>query len=593
MPDKKTGEAAQTLSFASNRVDSVERVHVGGKTYLVAPVSMLVPGVLNGELVPAEEASAFVSSWDGRPVTMGHPKDGEGQAISANDPDVLLQYQVGQVFAAYFDDALRAEMWVDVDRAMVVEGGYSLLQRLSSSSGTEVSTAYWRTLDETPGSLLGVPYTGVARDLRPDHLAVLLDESGACSWEDGCGFPRVNVGQEETGNTGIMVAFYLPDDLAESLHIPAGNATSILHLTLAYLGDIADPHYANLDRAGLSSLLRDFADNQRPLSGTLGGVGRFNAQDDEGRFPTVTFFDCADLPEMRQSLVGWLASDGYPIARNHGYIPHVTLGYDEIGSPLPHIAEIDMVIDVLTLVVGDDREYFPVGGEVDENAPVGQPRLHKRGGEVRRRTVLERARGAILSRMSLPVSENPPTGADGTPQVNDGEKTMMTICEKVAAVQARYKLSDNADLSGLDEAALDALLLVEEKQEPKANEETDGEDEDPDTPPVENTVVLPENMVALLVAIEDLGGVDAFVSHVQRMKTTEEGEKTAVISRLSANEQCALSADQLSAMPLDTLLALDASFRPTAYLGAAGAQPVSGEIELYEAPDIHAPTAKE
>lgn len=170
---------------------------------------------------------------------------------------------------------------------------------------------------------------------------------------------------------------------------------------------------------------------------------------------------------------------------------------------------------------------------------------------------------------------------------------MMTICEKVAAVQARYKLSDNADLSGLDEAVLDALLLVEEEQEPEANEEADGEDEDPDTPPVENTVLLPEPMVALLAAIEGLGGVDAFVSHVQRMKTTEEGERTAVISRLSANEQCALSADQLSAMPLDTLLALDTSFRPMAYLGAAGAQPVSGEIELYEAPDIHATTAKE
>jgi hypothetical protein len=33
----------------------------------------------------------------------------------------------------------------------------------------------------------GVKYEGIARNLRPDHLAILPDDKGACSLEDGCG----------------------------------------------------------------------------------------------------------------------------------------------------------------------------------------------------------------------------------------------------------------------------------------------------------------------------------------------------------------------------------------------------------------------
>ena len=41
----------------------------------------------------------------------------------------------------------------------------------------------------------GQAYNAIATDLKPDHLAVLLHEKGACSWEDGCGI-RANEGGE-------------------------------------------------------------------------------------------------------------------------------------------------------------------------------------------------------------------------------------------------------------------------------------------------------------------------------------------------------------------------------------------------------------
>jgi hypothetical protein len=46
-----------------------------------------------------------------------------------------------------------------------------------------------------PGaSHLGRPYNFVARNYRPDHLAILPDQRGACSIEDGCGLNTNRLG---------------------------------------------------------------------------------------------------------------------------------------------------------------------------------------------------------------------------------------------------------------------------------------------------------------------------------------------------------------------------------------------------------------
>ena len=66
----------------------------------------------------------------------------------------------------------------------------------SDSSGTatllEVSTGYWHDGRQHAGSFDGEPYKEVQRSLLPDHLAILPNERGACSVEDGCGTPRTN-----------------------------------------------------------------------------------------------------------------------------------------------------------------------------------------------------------------------------------------------------------------------------------------------------------------------------------------------------------------------------------------------------------------
>jgi len=203
MPECEDGRCPDALQFIVNRVSQVRHETVDGTDYLVSPVVAIREGVLNGELVGAAELSAHIGAWGGRPFTVGHPADAGGARISANNtPAVLAHWKIGEFYplatGAYQDGKLRGEIWVDVGRA-TAKGGDALevLRRMESETPLEVSTAYFRDYEQMAGEFNGESYEGIAHNLRPDHLAALLHTQGACSWEDGCGTPRVN---EEEGS---------------------------------------------------------------------------------------------------------------------------------------------------------------------------------------------------------------------------------------------------------------------------------------------------------------------------------------------------------------------------------------------------------
>ncbi len=182
-----------TLQLTTNATaGAVREVTRKGTRYLVAPTVALRSGVLNGEFVPADEVAKYADAWNGRPVPLGHPKQG-GQAISANSMDLWDEAPAMFWGATVDGDALKGEIWVDIAKAEKVGGqATQLLQRLRNNEAIDVSTGYFRDFIESPGTHDGKAYTGIARNLRPDHIAILLNETGACSWADGCGVPRIN-----------------------------------------------------------------------------------------------------------------------------------------------------------------------------------------------------------------------------------------------------------------------------------------------------------------------------------------------------------------------------------------------------------------
>jgi hypothetical protein len=183
-----------TWQFSGNATTGqVKEITHAGRRYLVSPVVALREGILNDIYVSAAEFGKFASSWQGRAVPIGHPK-ADGGYTSANTPDIWANDVLGHLWNVAIDGgALKGEIWIDLDKAQIMgERATAIVNKLRANQPMEVSTGYFCEMDATAGTFNGSRYSGIARNIRPDHLAILPDELGACSWADGCGTPRVN-----------------------------------------------------------------------------------------------------------------------------------------------------------------------------------------------------------------------------------------------------------------------------------------------------------------------------------------------------------------------------------------------------------------
>lgn len=181
------------VQIASNTVTAYNprTERMGGRGYIVAPVVILVEGIHHGSagriFYPLNELSTFPGSWDGRPVTLGHPEI-DGEPVSASSPEVLELFCLGTLFNTRYDEelrGLRSEVWVDVDRARRIAP--ELLEAIRNGEAIEVSTGLWFESEGGPGVWQNEEFELTAASFRPDHLALLPGQVGACSISDGCG----------------------------------------------------------------------------------------------------------------------------------------------------------------------------------------------------------------------------------------------------------------------------------------------------------------------------------------------------------------------------------------------------------------------
>lgn len=204
--------------LVANLANQVQRKRLQGRDYLVAPVSMIVEGVLAGSegplLYEGSEIQKAIPAWNARPITIGHPETPSGSKISGCTAEALEKYGVGMVLNTRFNSKAKkqkAEAWFDEERLKTVPGGDIILAALSANTKVEVSTGLF--VDKVPvtnGNYNGKSYTHRATNFCPDHLAILLNEPGACSIADGAGL-LVNAQNSEPQNSeaeksaGILV----------------------------------------------------------------------------------------------------------------------------------------------------------------------------------------------------------------------------------------------------------------------------------------------------------------------------------------------------------------------------------------------------
>jgi len=149
-------------------------------------------------LYPKEELGKTPMSWNHKPIVVYHPEM-NGQGISACDPSVITTRKVGVMMNTKFEKGkLKSEAWIEVDRANKVDD--RIMAAIEANQMMELSTGVFVDMEKEGGEWKGETYNAIARNYRPDHLALLPDKVGACSIKDGAGFLR-NAGTGPTAKT--------------------------------------------------------------------------------------------------------------------------------------------------------------------------------------------------------------------------------------------------------------------------------------------------------------------------------------------------------------------------------------------------------
>jgi 2'-5' RNA ligase len=161
----------------------------------------------------------------------------------------------------------------------------------------------------------------------------------------------------------VMIALYPALEVQARLAVPGGEAAGELHCTLLYLGTVSEVGDQFLDEG--RALLRSFASRYAPLEGVIGGYGRFSASESsDGKDVIYASVDVPELAHLREMLALEVA-ELIPLKKDHGFTPHITLAYldpyDE--SPVERLEPIDVLFTALELVVGGQRQSFPLKGQ--------------------------------------------------------------------------------------------------------------------------------------------------------------------------------------------------------------------------------------
>lgn len=173
------------------------------KEYLVVPTVMLTEGVHAGSegglFYHRSDLGMFPERWNMKPIVANHPMK-NGRAITACTKEVIDKSGIGIVMNTRFDAnslKLRTESWIDPVKADAVDP--RILQRLRSGETIEVSTGLFVDNVDEAGEYGGITYNKRAKNFVPDHLAVLLDEEGACSVAKGAGLYQLNTSARQAG----------------------------------------------------------------------------------------------------------------------------------------------------------------------------------------------------------------------------------------------------------------------------------------------------------------------------------------------------------------------------------------------------------
>lgn len=168
--------------------------------------------VMNGGLYPAEEINNSYQTMERKLMPLGHPMV-NGKYVSANDPQAVNDYYAGAWAqnVSKASDKVVMDVYVNKVVAESKPDGKRLIQRLddmitgNNAEPIHVSTGLLLNKEQKAGESKGKKHSWVAHNMQFDHIAILLDEPGAGTPEEGVGMFVNADGQESEVETASLI----------------------------------------------------------------------------------------------------------------------------------------------------------------------------------------------------------------------------------------------------------------------------------------------------------------------------------------------------------------------------------------------------
>ena len=191
MPQTKQPTALHNFTYKVNNADIRQEVRDGRDYWVVPAKTMPSDCIMNGILYPKREIEDSYYSLDRTPAPNGHPQY-NGEYVSAKSPEGLIDGWIGA-----FNENVRLvneeegksrvylDVAIDVATAKQNKKGKEVLKALESGEPMHTSVGVYCYIDEPDRE--NEEYIGVAKYLWFDHNALLPNDIGASTPEDGTG----------------------------------------------------------------------------------------------------------------------------------------------------------------------------------------------------------------------------------------------------------------------------------------------------------------------------------------------------------------------------------------------------------------------
>ncbi len=181
------GERVRVNIRARVNTKTIRQEKRNGRNVMIVPSATMPDDVvMNNILYPADEIKAAYETLNRTPAPLGHPADENGDFLSASDPEAIN----GFFFGAWNDNARQeggrvlVDKIIDVQRAQENEMGKRVLDAINRGDPIHTSTGLYCNVEDYDGGE-GVEFK--ATNIYFDHDAILLDEPGAATPEQGVG----------------------------------------------------------------------------------------------------------------------------------------------------------------------------------------------------------------------------------------------------------------------------------------------------------------------------------------------------------------------------------------------------------------------